>query len=543
MMKTSKLALVIAIFMALSLMLTAFPSPVWADENSKYVIWDADTNTVLRSTDDPAFFIFWLNFSHNESATKSATHIKVTLNADLELSDPGWSLLFNNKQIFTLDGNGYSIIKNVQEPGISAGQSLHDLIKVGESGNVTLNNVVIDAGSYYNAITLGQDYTGSAPGYFKLNGVTVQNSYWDGGAGIFISNPFTLDVENSTFTNNMCVHNGAALGGAIYSGRKTPVTINLKDSQFIGNGVTSPGAAYGGAVRVQNGVISIDGCTFTKNFASRGSSDTGVAVGGSIAINAGVKLNVTNTIFDENHADDFGGAIWTENASDNNPLDLQGVDQAAYSDLQFGPGVKFTNNTAGKFYQPPQNYADLDSRLKVDKTSFTGKADLWADSVLNNYDVNYAGDYIPALYTITYDPNGGQFEGMQVDEKKMEQHQKDDVITIIDPPTREGYVFDYWQGSEYQPGDQYTVTGDHTFVAQWKPAGIPEIYVPVPLATQPLETIPTVATQPVAISQPTQANLVSQAQELPATGARESLSLALCLLSAGIALFMAKKSS
>ena len=42
-------------------------------------------------------------------------------------------------------------------------------------------------------------------------------------------------------------------------------------------------------------------------------------------------------------------------------------------------------------------------------------------------------------------------------------------ITILKAPTREGYVFDYWKGSKYQPGDTYNVQGSHTFVAQWKP--------------------------------------------------------------------------
>ena len=43
-----------------------------------------------------------------------------------------------------------------------------------------------------------------------------------------------------------------------------------------------------------------------------------------------------------------------------------------------------------------------------------------------------------------------------------------EVITIRDKPTREGYTFLYWKGSEYYPGDSYTVVGDHTFVAQWE---------------------------------------------------------------------------
>lgn len=43
-----------------------------------------------------------------------------------------------------------------------------------------------------------------------------------------------------------------------------------------------------------------------------------------------------------------------------------------------------------------------------------------------------------------------------------------DTITIPNAPTREGYTFQYWRGSEYYPGDKYTVKGDHTFTAVWK---------------------------------------------------------------------------
>ena len=35
-------------------------------------------------------------------------------------------------------------------------------------------------------------------------------------------------------------------------------------------------------------------------------------------------------------------------------------------------------------------------------------------------------------------------------------------------PTREGYVFVEWSGSSYQPGEQYTVSDNHTFTAVWE---------------------------------------------------------------------------
>ena len=50
---------------------------------------------------------------------------------------------------------------------------------------------------------------------------------------------------------------------------------------------------------------------------------------------------------------------------------------------------------------------------------------------------------------------------------------------------REGYIFLYWKGSEYQPGDKYTVTEDHTFEAQWEKKSDP---APIPVNPIPPKT-------------------------------------------------------
>lgn len=66
---------------------------------------------------------------------------------------------------------------------------------------------------------------------------------------------------------------------------------------------------------------------------------------------------------------------------------------------------------------------------------------------------------------ITFDLAGGTMEGQTgtyVLEAKV-----GDVITLK-APTRTNYQFQYWQGSEYYEGDEYTVTGDHTLKAVWK---------------------------------------------------------------------------
>ena len=69
-------------------------------------------------------------------------------------------------------------------------------------------------------------------------------------------------------------------------------------------------------------------------------------------------------------------------------------------------------------------------------------------------------------FTITYDPNGGTINGSTASVEEL--HYYGDEITIIAAPVRKNYTFLYWKGSRYQPGDLYTVTEDHSFVAQWK---------------------------------------------------------------------------
>lgn len=67
---------------------------------------------------------------------------------------------------------------------------------------------------------------------------------------------------------------------------------------------------------------------------------------------------------------------------------------------------------------------------------------------------------------ITYKLNGGQYGGSTAD--IIETYDKNEWFKIHAAPEREGYEFLYWKGSEYQPGDDYQATEDHTFTAMWK---------------------------------------------------------------------------
>lgn len=72
----------------------------------------------------------------------------------------------------------------------------------------------------------------------------------------------------------------------------------------------------------------------------------------------------------------------------------------------------------------------------------------------------------PIEYTITYKLNGGTYNGSPDD--ILETYDYGTEIDIHEASEKENMVFKYWEGSEYYPGDKYTVVGDHTFVAQYK---------------------------------------------------------------------------
>ncbi len=70
--------------------------------------------------------------------------------------------------------------------------------------------------------------------------------------------------------------------------------------------------------------------------------------------------------------------------------------------------------------------------------------------------------------TIIFDPSGGIWTDGTSTNKEVKAN-AGEVITILEAPTREGYRFLHWQGSQFQPGDTFTVpVGGHVFTAAWQ---------------------------------------------------------------------------
>ncbi|MBQ9015593.1 MAG: InlB B-repeat-containing protein [Firmicutes bacterium] len=109
--------------------------------------------------------------------------------------------------------------------------------------------------------------------------------------------------------------------------------------------------------------------------------------------------------------------------------------------------------------------------IKDYEVTVTGSETEGFHAVLKHVPARITPDPEAEYYTIRYKLNGGSFDGNMED--IIEKYQAGSTITIHEAPVRDGYTFLYWKGSEYQPGDTYTVTEDHVFTAQWKKNSYP----------------------------------------------------------------------
>ncbi len=103
------------------------------------------------------------------------------------------------------------------------------------------------------------------------------------------------------------------------------------------------------------------------------------------------------------------------------------------------------------------------AKLVKDSCSNLGINDVEVKLAISDmYDVQH--EVKPEL---SFDPNGGTWTDGGSDVREYEAGLETE-FDIIDAPTRDGYTFVCWEGSEYQPGDKYLADSDHAFTAQWK---------------------------------------------------------------------------
>lgn len=405
--------------------------------------------------------------------------------------------------------------------------------------NFTENTAIYGGGALY----IDHDGLGNS----QVTSCTfTQNASSAFGGGIYLGRNGKLEVSASTFSNNEAAHGG---GIATLGGQTDPAKSNLsiQSSNFSENVALSGGGVFT-AVPTQ-----INQTTFSKNksnvhpdddqrnphvtgiggalyvmdqrtdiTASNFSGNTAYGSGGALCISGelkdedgnvtGVKpaiiVNIsTSTRFEGNNVQvGQGGAIYCA------PYEYANVitKDDAYTKLMMDKSTLFLKNSSGEgLFNPPSNYAQF-TNLGFSSDSDVTHGVLTRESVLNNYDVNFKN----SACLITYIANGGEFADGS--EQLVEEYELDAEIKLAAAPTRSGYRFTGWQAAQtmYQPGDDYTVKGNATFVAQWEAEETPTLRYPYPRREIPVFTAPaTVAPTPVPA-----APSPKKIYNLPATG-------------------------
>ncbi len=192
--------------------------------------------------------------------------------------------------------------------------------------------------------------------------------------GIGVPGVTVIDYKNLTFRNGKS--NDASGGGGVYFRGSTASIANFENCDFTGNvGNQGTSLKAGGALSIVTGVSSVKKCTFSANSASKGAvlyiqsgnvtmdscvfenndiSATAATVGGAIyayptsATSNILNLDIKNSLFKNNKAENQGGALWVGETVANSVSTIKltncaFVDNATLNATGMG-GAVFVNN-------------------------------------------------------------------------------------------------------------------------------------------------------------------------------------------------------
>jgi predicted outer membrane repeat protein len=167
------------------------------------------------------------------------------------------------------------------------------------NNNAAFFQIFVDANLTLRDLTLTQGrFSGAHPlenfGILMLDGVTVTDS---GVVGSAVANYGTLNIADSTFTNNRLDGSNDTNGGAITNDGGDLLITNSTFSNNVVAGVLGTG----GAIAITSGAVTISDSTFTANEATDG---------GAFYVSSTSALTVTDSTFNDNEAS-YGGAMVT----------------------------------------------------------------------------------------------------------------------------------------------------------------------------------------------------------------------------------------
>jgi hypothetical protein len=219
-----------------------------------------------------------------------------------------------------------------------SGNNSTRVFSVNIGANLTIDSITIRDGSASNGGGIN-----NSGGTVNITNSTITNNSASGstsslGGGIY--NTGTVNITNSTITNNSASGSTSSLGGGIVN--LSGGIVNITNSTITNNSATV-GSSGGGIMNFSGGTVNVTNSTITNNSASSGGNGGGINNGGGT-------VNITNSTITNNSATVGGGGI--RNAGTVNARNTIIANNNALSGPDFnGPltsqGYNLIRNTSG----------------------------------------------------------------------------------------------------------------------------------------------------------------------------------------------------
>ena len=316
---------------------------------------------------------------------KDAIQIAYVNNDNAELNIKNSNIIDNNK-----NGNAVNVAKGTANIENSTFESNGGFLFAGAIGNSGSLNVTDSKFTGNKAMLTGGAIANDGTANILNNSKFSEN---EAGAGGAIANIGNLNVDGTTFTKNKATgtENTSVLGygGAITNNGTTTIT----NSEFTENTATY----YGGAIANES-TLSVENTVFENNEALKtyeSGTTTAFGYGGAIAHIKG-STTVKNSIFKGNKAYKHGGAIHAQEGT----LTLENTEFTGNSTSYSGGAIStgeeenkditidiknssFKNNTANEFAGAIYNYK---GKLNIADSTFESNSTMYnpAGAIYNN---------------------------------------------------------------------------------------------------------------------------------------------------------------
>ena len=218
---------------------------------------------------------------------------------------------------------------------------------------------------------------------FKDNNATVgvdAKGLIEGGGAIFLGSESETKIDTTIFAGNSSKTNGGAIGMRLgANGDNSAAKLNVS-ATFDGNHADANGGAIYNTFYANNGMGLGDGVTVAGNFTKNSAGKNGGAIFNDGALdkigNAGGVMTIRDSVFSENTATTWGGAIFNSGT------------------LTLGDGVSFTGNSAyagGAVWN--------DGKMEIAPgTKFVGNNSKHSAGALYNSSTGTLGDLIGVIF-------------------------------------------------------------------------------------------------------------------------------------------------